>query len=302
MSTNKNKARKIFESSIKAHTVNYLDVSYKKANEKSLTILDELYAISKSLFFKVKDNLGTAIVIPTVLGGLIQLVELGSINISYIRFFSANQLIPDGLIVVLTVILVSIVFIIYNKLLSKNLNLLNLTNFVKLPIYSIVLYFAIISVFLSVSIYYLYNYDTYMSIQNISVILLALNAAFLAFILHVKDVSFALSFYVLRKYNTDKLIVEASRYYSFCIGLALLLIFLLLSIKLVLTQLNSINKPYNLDNYTSLEERIVDDYSGIDKQDYKLLYFNDLYTFIEIKKPQDNRIKVVIYKTEDVLF
>ena len=121
-------------------------------------------------------------------------------------------------------------------------------------------------------------------------------------VLHVKDVSFALSFYVLRKYDTDKFIVEASRYYSFFIGLVLLIIFLLLSIKLVLTQLDSINKPYNLDNYTNLEERIADDYNGIEKQDYELLYFNDLYTFIEIEKPQDDKKKVVIYKTEDVLF
>lgn len=249
MSTNNNKACKSIESSIKAHTVNYLDVSYI-ADEESLTILDELYAMSKKLFIKVKDNLGTAIVIPTVLGGLIQLVELGSINTSYIRFFSASQLIPDGLIVVLTVIFVSIVFIIYNKLLSKNSHLLNLINFVNLPIYSIVIYFAVISLFSLVSIYHLYNYDTYMSIQNIPIILLALNAAFLAFVLHVKDVSFTLSSYVLRKYNTDKLIVEASRYYSFCVGLVLLLIFSLLSIKFVLSQLESINKPYNLDNYT----------------------------------------------------
>lgn len=301
MSTNNNKARKSIESSIKAHVVNYLDVSYK-ANEESLTILDELCAMSKNLFFKVKDNLGTAIVIPTVLGGLIQLIELGSINTSYIRFFSANQLIPDGLIAVLILILASIIFTIYKKLFSKNLNLLNLTNFVNLPSYSMVIYFAVISLFFLGSIYYLYNYDTYMSIQDIPIILLAFNVAFLALVLHVKDVSFALSFYILRKYNTDKFIVEASRYYSFCIGLVLLIIFLLLSIKLVLTQLDSINQPYNLDNYANLEERIADDYNGIDKQGYELLYFNDLYTFVEIKKPDDKEKKVAIYKTEDVLF
>jgi len=47
---------------------------------------------------KIKDNLALIILLPTVFGGLWQIIELSKISISYIRFFSVTQLIPDGLL------------------------------------------------------------------------------------------------------------------------------------------------------------------------------------------------------------
>lgn len=51
-----------------------------------------------SLLEKIKSNLALIILLPAVFGGLWQIIELARISISYIRFFSATQLVPDGLL------------------------------------------------------------------------------------------------------------------------------------------------------------------------------------------------------------
>lgn len=48
----------------------------------------------------LKENLPLIIIIPTALGGIWQILELSSLGVSYIRFFSTAQLLPDGLIVI----------------------------------------------------------------------------------------------------------------------------------------------------------------------------------------------------------
>jgi hypothetical protein len=46
----------------------------------------------------IKDNIGMIILVPTVLGGLWQIIELARIGIPFIRFFSVSQLVSDGLL------------------------------------------------------------------------------------------------------------------------------------------------------------------------------------------------------------
>lgn len=46
----------------------------------------------------LKENLPVIVIIPALLGGLWQLIELSLIGLPYIRFFSVSQLISDGLL------------------------------------------------------------------------------------------------------------------------------------------------------------------------------------------------------------
>lgn len=48
------------------------------------------------------------IIIPTLLGGIWQAIELWSLGMPYIRFFSTSQLIPDGLIIIFMIIVLYI--------------------------------------------------------------------------------------------------------------------------------------------------------------------------------------------------
>ncbi len=60
----------------------------------------------------IKDNIAIIVLIPTVLGGLIQLFKLGMIDLRYIRYFSVTQLVPDGLLAILLLcIITAIVYI-----------------------------------------------------------------------------------------------------------------------------------------------------------------------------------------------
>jgi len=47
----------------------------------------------------IKENLSLILLLPPILGGFWQLLELSKISISFIRFFSPSQLLPDGLLI-----------------------------------------------------------------------------------------------------------------------------------------------------------------------------------------------------------
>lgn len=49
----------------------------------------------------VKNHLSTIILIPAFVGGIWQLIELMSISMPYIRFFSISQIVPDGLLILM---------------------------------------------------------------------------------------------------------------------------------------------------------------------------------------------------------
>lgn len=56
---------------------------------------------------QIKDNLPLIVLLPAILGGLWQLIELSKMSISFIRFFSPTQLLPDGLLMLF------VVFVLY---------------------------------------------------------------------------------------------------------------------------------------------------------------------------------------------
>ncbi|ATO18378.1 hypothetical protein BS636_01155 [Acinetobacter sp. LoGeW2-3] len=56
----------------------------------------------------LKENLSFLVIIPTLMGGLFQLIKLASLDTSYIRFFSVSQVVADGLTVLFCIILVGL--------------------------------------------------------------------------------------------------------------------------------------------------------------------------------------------------
>ncbi|HVY75899.1 MAG TPA: hypothetical protein VG890_13765 [Puia sp.] len=59
-------------------------------------------------FSWIKENLAAIILIPTLIGGLWQLLELLFIGPAYIRFFSISQLVPDGILLISVVAIIII--------------------------------------------------------------------------------------------------------------------------------------------------------------------------------------------------
>ncbi|MBC9934413.1 hypothetical protein [Chitinophaga qingshengii] len=52
----------------------------------------------------INDNLALIVLVPTLLGGLWQVIELANIGTGYIRFFSVSQLVPDGILILFIII------------------------------------------------------------------------------------------------------------------------------------------------------------------------------------------------------
>lgn len=53
----------------------------------------------KSFYEWTQKNIGIILLLPTIIGGIWQILELGSLGTPYIRFFSVSQLVSDGLLV-----------------------------------------------------------------------------------------------------------------------------------------------------------------------------------------------------------
>ena len=73
----------------------------------------------------LKENLSFLVIIPTLIGGLFQLIKLASLDTSYIRFFSVSQVIADGLTVLFCIILVGLLIGFFKFAISDYLPIYN---------------------------------------------------------------------------------------------------------------------------------------------------------------------------------
>ena len=86
--------------------------------------------IKLKIFFEfIKNNISVILLLPAILGGFWQIIELSKMSISYIRFFSATQLLPDGLLVlfIFSMILLAIKLGSLEKLPSLQKKILKIT-------------------------------------------------------------------------------------------------------------------------------------------------------------------------------
>lgn len=68
----------------------------------------------------ISEHLGIIVLVPTLIGGLWQILELLRIGTAYIRFFSISQVVPDGLMILLVILLV----VLISRMLLRDVGLL----------------------------------------------------------------------------------------------------------------------------------------------------------------------------------
>ena len=78
----------------------------------------------KNLYKNNKDFFPIIILIPTIIGGIWQILELMTIDPSFLRFFSISQLVSDGILIITLLTII----IVYLLLLKKKFNLKDLGN------------------------------------------------------------------------------------------------------------------------------------------------------------------------------
>lgn len=274
---------------------------------KSLNILFKM-TTWKHAFEWSKDNISTALIWISGIGAIIQIRELASIHVSYIRFFSVTQLISDGALVLLMAAFITIIAFITTKFLTP-------TSVAKQLIIDIkknrsFSYFEKYVRYLCMFLGSIACVGAFMEIKAadiqkdmfVSMILISLMFAYLtysAFYYSVFDDYLQKTndkFLLFGKYNFKDYYTSFNRF----MVIATAMVIRIVVVKSIFLFPAASRLPYNLENYSKVAEKVEEDYKHINQ--YRLLYFNDTYAFIEISKNEDAKAKIVVYKTDDLMF
>ena len=248
-----------------------------------------------------KENIPFILAAISGLGALIQIFELSRIDIAYIRFFSVNQLVPDGTLVALTLVACYITYRAYLITLTVLNPITNLEKAIinqdKAHLKQINKEIPIIIVFLlsvtaAVVFVEIKSLKVNVSVMTIisSMMLAALAFVFKYFTLHKK--------YIESVYSSpeNSRLKESLPNITLILMPAGLMLYTVLNVGNAYLDLYRIPTPEKLTNYSYIKSRITQDY-GKDEE-YKIRYYNDKYTFIEITQDKS----IALYKTDDILF
>jgi hypothetical protein len=222
----------------------------------------------------IKSNLALIILVPTMLGGIWQLLELINISPLFIRFFSVSQLIPDGLLI----LFILLIIYTFGKL-ALNWSLKKVENgysiFSKIVVSILCLYHLVIFFLI------IFNKGT-VGLVTISL------ACFCFIVVAVYMFSF------IKKSKIEKFINKKS-FGKEILYLLFLFSFVFFSFGTFKVFHESFLLPKNWRNIKELECRISKD-KNIDS--FRLLYFNDKYFFVELTLLNDvKEIETIKFET-----
>ncbi|RXR17359.1 hypothetical protein EQG63_11260 [Flavobacterium amnicola] len=213
----------------------------------------------------LQDNFNLIILIPTVLGGFWQLIELLRIDTSFVRFFSITQVISDGLILMFLLICSYLIYIYIFKI----HDIKSSDNEVKIPYDYLLFKYIILFIFIiMLSIWF-------WTIESKKITTSSFFFVFSFFVLCIKvfrDI-------VLQHFGKDG--------YRYLNATAFILVFLCIHYNDLFFK--NFHKmyflPFNLKN-----TKYIECYIGKNKNEFELLYFNDKYIFVQIKKTKEIEI------------
>lgn len=248
----------------------------------------------------INKNFSLLVAIPPLLGSIWQLLKLSSISISYIRFFSLSQLIPDGIIIsiFIFILIVGIILIVYlyKKFEIRNGGLIEekaessvfMNKFIEVKkgnwIIAVLLY--IVSLFLFIMIEKI-NFFMYENLQTFYFLLLVLPTNLLMIILFP---------FIYFKAHNHMLLLDKS--FANKMGLLAIAFLVIGYYNLLFFYYSEFNRkilfPNNLVNQSKIENTIKTEFPYAN---VKLLYNNDKYLFYSIidKKMKTEKIKIVSF-------
>lgn len=280
-----------------------IEDTWQEAIESDIALNQKRFeAINLKQFFSfLNENISVILFTISGLGALKQVFELVSIHLSYLKFFSVSQLVADGALVLFVIVTFSITSYIYLSVVTIGINSEGIPantdpEQIKLTYFQ-TLYTSILTIVLGV--FFLYFNEKIYYIEYPFTFLI-FNAVFVAFIIFTNKKS--------RKYNTNvSRFSQASEskknnlyYLTLINSIISTLVIIIIIFQTIIVYSEVLMRPYNIDNYSNVEKQVFKDYKDI--KSYEILYFNDLYVFVEVTIYQENDKKVVIYKTEDVMF
>lgn len=283
---------------------------------------------------QIKKNLSLILLLPTLLGGLWQLFELSKMSISFIRFFSATQLLPDGLLVLLITTLLYITFKftrIYKTRLQKKIikvnidkpknkmnnffikkNLNNKLTYVDNPIYRKnisfiffnVLMILIPALFLICVIKYTSFFNDFLTHFNFLSFLfiwipfiMVINEMMISSLILLVHIIESETFKQIQSYCTKKPITKEIILFPFKLLITQIIAMSFIAFYFIISFFHQeYFLPKNLKNLEYIKE-------SLHNQDYNqsnISYFNDKYIFIEHKNNEKDAI-IEIIKFDELL-
>lgn len=225
-------------------------------------------------FNYIKENLSVIILIPTVLGGFWQLIELVCLEIGFIRFFSVTQVISDGLLILCIGALSGLAYyLLFIKLFNLPIfNFKKKDNNENQTKEELEIVKPLGSTFIKIGICLLVMALMYFN-GNLTTfkkgILIYLSISLISFIIDIIRIK------LLKNY----------RYSRTAIFLTLFIPMLLIQFNTIIQSFHKLFLPQKINNV-----KYIECYVGKKKNEFELLYFNDKYIFVQIKKTQEIEI------------
>lgn len=258
-----------------------------------------IYYIDVGLRF-IGDNTKIILAVTYGLGATAQVLKLGAIDPTYIKFFSVSQLIADGAFFISLIFLGYISFLVFSlffKLIGINDILVSdLKNNHKSRSFLLdVKGFLILLLPFSVLIFYTITMIGYFNTKLIPMII---TYSFIYSLLsEMLPYSYEYDNHIEKITGDNR--IGSGAIYRFLVGMGIIFSIIIIP-KFIY---NVYNLPPNLDNYDKAKQIVITDYKGqgITEEGVNILYFNDKFMFIEITRP-DNKMSIVIYQTNSMLF
>ncbi|WP_375191034.1 hypothetical protein [Chryseobacterium sp.] len=206
-----------------------------------------LKIIKSKAFEFVSNNLSLLLGIPTLIGGIKQLYELTNLSPLLYKFFSFSQLIIDGFIILIQIVLLYFFYILYEVFVETLTNPSGSQRKRMFKLFSFVLFIILFLVLISfIILKFKYNFEkTNYYIKVLSYL------AIILFILNLINLNIAL--------KKEGIVLF---YFALFFGFVIF------------------PEPNNsIENFTILTKKINKNYSKA-----KLVYFNDQYIFYEISR------------------
>jgi len=241
-----------------------------------------------------RDYRGLIIILPTVLGSISQIIGLLKVdlNVSYLKFFSISQIVPDSLyflMAIITAILLDliIVYLLANKIDLKTKffhfktnPLIHSSNNKFVLVYTYINLFALVCNFFNAIFFIENKNDTSIIAENFSQRTIS-NSVLVVYI-----------FVVFVTYMYGKYSLTSNIFIVLTIG-----IFVTSFIVLSKNFLLNTSKMSNNANFKHVNELIK---TNLNVTDPKIIYFNDQYIFYDISEEEEHEI--YIYKLENIFY
>lgn len=238
----------------------------------------------------IKDNFEFIILLPPLVGGIWQIIELSSISLSFIRFFSVTQLVADGILILCITVSVIVSFLIYPLYIyflhpkkeyenfenEKSKDIIKISYIDKFPILGYLFLIIVTPIFLIII-----KYLAVIDFKDFSIYTIITS------IYYVFSVRFLIN-------ERKKSIKHSKNVHSLS---TIVIVFLSY---IYFTSLGSIfhnlfTFPKNLVNYNNLILKIKNDNND---SKVEILYLNDKYIFVKISEEKSKKSKIKILNFE----